>query len=102
MRPPDAGFVGVFLTGLVIIAGCAVVLATWRRTWVSQTITELRDLADAQGKRIEFLEGQLDLMNKQVRSAEERFQSITMDNTSLVRRNRELEERCRSLEEPHR
>ncbi len=85
---------------LVILAGAAVILATMRRTWISQTISELKNLAEAQAHRIDFLEEQLQLMTDQNSLIKTKFGDMESDQRSLVRRNRELEERQHREERP--
>ncbi len=91
----DPGTLGAFLSLLVLVIVALIGVTTWRRTWMTQTITELRSLADAQEKKIDFLEEQLKLMTEQSVVIHRRLREMEADSLSLVRRNRELEERDR-------
>ena len=91
----DPGAVGAIFSLLILLAGSIVVIATLRRTWTSQTIAELKDLSQAQAARIDFLETQLKLMTDQVDLVRRKLTEVEQDSLSLLRRNRELEERQR-------
>lgn len=94
----DPGALGATFSLAVLIAGSVVVVATIRRTWMSQTIRELKDLSEVQQRQVEFQEMQLKLMTEQVATVTQKLRDMEQDNASLVRRNRELEERYRRLE----
>jgi hypothetical protein len=94
----DPGAIGAFLTLVVMIAGAIVGIATIHRTWVTQTIRELKDLTDAQARRIDFLEEQAKLVADQVVIVQAKAVALEQDNLSLVRRNRELSEQLERRE----
>jgi septal ring factor EnvC (AmiA/AmiB activator) len=95
----DPGLLNALFGLLMVAAGILVSIVTFKRVWMTQTIRELKDLSEAQERRINFLEDQLKVMAEQQLMIEKRSRDTEADNRNLVRRNRELDDRNRNLED---